>query len=177
MKRLLLLAAVVVLMVIYVFKPFLYSRQARMSAKPEVITAVYLNVTGAPLCAKLYKLDKWHGGRPIASKEPIFLALPASLPSPEDGGQAYADNVFELTGFSYQFETQNKLTGQVDISSSHRFDLISWKVLPPYKLRKTDTADPNDDYEVSDAALSFTMKEDNYRMENFIKVNSVDCLN
>ena len=117
MKKIVLILSIITVAVIlgycYLFQPHITFKEVRNSNKPQEIRAVYVNITGDPLCAKLYRLERMEKGKPIASNEPIFLALPKNLPSPEDGELAYSDNLFILSGYRYQFEQRNILSGTV----------------------------------------------------------------
>ncbi|MBT1064087.1 hypothetical protein KJY73_10910 [Bowmanella sp. Y26] len=178
MKKFFLITISIILAVFFwLFQPFSSFSEERLSSQPERVTVVYVTVTGDPQCTKLYKLDSWQDNKPIASKEPVLLALPERLPSPEDGDYAYADNVFELTGFRYQFQESNRLTGSVAVRPSNRFDLVAWTIVTPYKRWKTVTTDPNDPFETSNQPLDFSVEEGGFEPEDFTKVNSIDCLN
>jgi hypothetical protein len=162
----------------YLFRPYLAIKEVRISTNPEEIRAVYVNVTGNPLCAKLYRLERMEGDEPVASDDPIFLALPNSLPSPEDGNYAYSDNLFLLEGYRYQIEERNKLTGNKKTTPSNRFDVIAWEVIAPYKIWKKENSDNTTPIEVAtaNAPMKYRMKSSDHGPSKFIKGNYVDCL-
>ncbi len=109
----------------YLLHSHIAFEEVRVSNEAEEVKAVYVNVTGDPLCAKLYKLDQMDNNRPVVSKTPLFIALPNGAPSPVEGALGYADNVYMLKGYNYLYEERNRLTGATKTSPSHRFDVIA----------------------------------------------------
>lgn len=162
----------------YLFKPQMTFEEVRASDKPEEVKAVFVNVTGDPLCAKLYVLDHMDNDKPVASNEPLFLALPNGMPSPEDSNLAYTDNIFILKGYRYQFEERNKLTKNTQTSASHRFDVISWEIVPPYTKWKSGSSSGNDMVETEKATepVSHQFSNQDNSPNLFTKGNYVDCL-
>lgn len=149
-----------------------------MSSKLHEVKAVYVNITGDPLCAKLYRLDRIEKGKPVSSDEPIFLALPKGLPSPDEGELAYSDNLFLIKGYRYQFKKRNKLTGNSKTSPSNRLDVIAWEVIPPYKKWKNGDSGNSTPIEAVTAStqVKYQMESSDHRPSQFVKSNYVDCL-
>lgn len=54
------------------------------------------------------------------------------MPSPDYGELAFAGNVFALTGYRYQGFKTSRLTGDIQEVPSTRFDVLAWRVEPPY---------------------------------------------
>jgi hypothetical protein len=175
---LLLIVVVLIVGLCYLFQPHIAFEEVRMSNTPFEIKAVYVNVTGDPLCAKLYRLERMEGSKPVASDKPIFLALPKGLPSPDEGKFAHSDNLFLINGYSYQFKERNKLTGNSKSSPSNRVDVIAWEVIPPYK--KWKKGDPGNttplEAETASTPVKYRMKSSDHRPSQFTKGNYVDCL-
>lgn len=181
MKKLivvLIIVAVITAGYFYIFQPHITFQEVRVSNQPEEVKAVFVNVTGDPLCAKLYKLERMDNDKPVASSEPLFLALPDGMASPEEGKLAYTDNIFMLKGYSYRFEEHNKLTQSAKTSTSHRFDVVAWKVVPPYKQWKNGSpgGDAMVEAETVTAPVSYQMSTTDDRPAQFLKGNYVDCL-
>ena len=181
MKKLivvLIIIAAVVAGYFYLFQPHITFKEVRVSNEPEKVKAVFVNVTGDPLCAKLYKLERMDNDKPVASNEPLFLALANDIPSPEDGKLAYTDNIFILKGYSYRFEEHNKLTQSTKTSPSHRFDVITWEVVPPYKQWKegTPSGDAMVEAETATEPVSHRLSKTDDNPTQFVKGNYVDCL-
>lgn len=162
----------------YLFQPHLAFEEVRISDKPDEIKAVYVNITGDPLCAKLYRIERIEDGIPVSSDEPIFPALPENLPSPEDGKTAYSDNLFLIKGYRYQFKERNKLTGHSKTSPSNRVDVIAWEVIPPYKRWKDMDSDNStlSEAETASTPVKYQMKSSDHHPSQFVKNNYVDCL-
>ncbi len=175
---LLLIAVVLIVGFCYLFQPHIAFEEVRISNTPFEIKAVYVNITGEPLCAKLYRLERMEGSKPVASGEPIFLALPKGLPSPDEGELAYSDNLFLVKGYRYQFKERNKLTGKSKTSPSNRLDVIAWEVIPPYKKWKNGDIGNSTTLEAVTASttVKYRMQSSDHRPSQFIKGNFVDCL-
>lgn len=182
MKKIVLIFSIMIMVFIvgygYLFQPHITFEEVRISNKPQEIKAVYVNITGDPLCAKLYRLERMEKGKPVASDEPIFLALPKDLPSPEDGKLAYSDNLFILSGYRRQFEERNKLTGKLKASPSNRFDVIAWEVIPPYKQwRKKDSGSTTPVKAITATTpVRYQTANTDHSPTQFVKGNYVDCL-
>lgn len=175
---LLLIAVVLIVGFSYLFQPHIAFEEVRMSNTPFEIKAVYVNITGDPLCAKLYRLERMEGRKPVASDKPIFPALPKGLPSPDEGELAYSDNIFLIKGYRYQFKERNKLTGNSKTSPSNRLDVIAWEVIPPYKQWKNGNSGSTRPVEVITATtpVKYQMVNTNHDPSRFVKGNYVDCL-
>ncbi|MHC4192299.1 MAG: hypothetical protein ACYSUB_21940 [Planctomycetota bacterium] len=163
---------------LYLFRPHITLQEVRISNNPETVKAVYVNVTGDPLCAKLYRLGGTDNNKLEASKEPLFLALPNSIPSPEDGKLAYSDNVFIIKGYRYQFVQNNKLTGESKFTPSHSFDVVAWEVMAPYKIWKkmSSTGGSAIEAETRTEPVSHQFDNTDHDPNQFTKGNYVDCL-
>lgn len=163
---------------LFLFQPHITFKEVRISSKPDEIVAVYVNITGNPSCAKLYRLERMENGKPVASDDPIFLTMPKDLPSPEDGKLACTDNVFHMKGYGYQFEQHNKLTGHSRITPSNRFDVVAWEVITPYKIRKDSVSASNASIEVMTATtpVQYQLEQTDHHPDQFVKDNYVDCL-
>lgn len=162
----------------YLFQPHITFQEVRVSNQPEEVKAVFVNVTGEPLCAKLYKLERMENDKPVAGNDPLFLALANDMPSPDEGKLAYTDNVFILKGYSYRLEEHNKLTKSTRTSPSHRFDVISWNVVPPYKQWKngSPSGDAMVEAETATEPVSHQLSTTDYSPNQFSKSNYMDCL-
>jgi hypothetical protein len=173
-----LIAATLVVGYCFLFQPHIVLEKVRLSNKPVEIKAVYINMTGDPLCAKLYRIERMEDGKPVSSDEPLFLALPENLPSPEDGKTAHADNMFLIKGYRYQFSERNKLTGHSKTSHSNRLDVIAWEVIAPYKQWNNEDSDNHTPVEATTAStpVKHQMESSDHRPNQFVKGNYVDCL-
>ena len=159
--------------IVFLFKPYETLEEERTTNKLKTINTVYVNYTGDPLCAKLYQ----HKDGDISKiTTPIFLAIPEGMPSPDDGSTAYSNNVFNITGYEYKFVKRNLLTGNAEYSDSNRFDVISWKIVPPYKVwsNKTDK-DGILLTEVKNQPIAYKFDSDNHAPDLFRKGNYIDC--
>jgi hypothetical protein len=163
---------------VFVFQPHVTFKEVLASNQPEEIKAVYMNVTGDPLCANLYKLDHMNNDEPVAGKDPLFLAMPEGIASPEAGNLAYSDNIFIFKGYKYQYEYRNRITGGTKITPSHRFDVIAWKIVTPYK--KWKDSDPEDktmpEAVTSTEPVAYEFKSTDHSRSQFVPDNYVDCL-
>lgn len=181
MKKIVIIAVIVLTLLagyLYLFQPHISFEEIRSSETPIEIKAVYVNVTGDPLCAKLYRLERMQENKPIASSEPLFLGLPDGMPSPEDGDLAYADNLFLIKGYGYQYAARNKLTGNSKMTPSNRIDVLAWEVIAPYKKWKNE--DPGGD-ELLGATIETTPVKHglvgaDHSPDKFVKNNYIDCL-
>jgi hypothetical protein len=175
---LVILLAAIVAAYVFLFRPHVDFKEARASDQVEEIIAVYVGVTGDPLCANLYKLKRMDDGKPVAGKDPLFLALPEGVLSPEAGNLAYSDNVFVLTGYEYKYESKNRITGEIETTPSHRFDVLSWKVVAPYK--KWKDSDPTDktmaEAVTSSEPVAYEFNSADHSPNQFVADNYVDCL-
>jgi len=161
----------------YFFQPHITFEEVRVTYEPEEIKTVYVNVTGDPLCAKLYILDHMENNKPVASKEPLFLAMPMGVSSPEDGSLAYSDNIFVFKGYRYQLKENNKLTNDSRDLYSHRFDVIAWYVITPYKKWNVKTnAEEINEPEIIMEPVSYKLDNKHHNSSQFVKGNYVDCL-
>ena len=161
----------------YFFQPHITYKEVRVTYESEEIKAVYVNVTGDPLCAKLYILDHMENNKPVASKEPLFLAMPMGIPSPEDGGLAYSNNIFVFKGYRYQLKENNKLTNSSEELNSHRFDVIAWSVVTPYKKWKVKTnVEEINEPEIFVEPVSYKLDDTYHTSSQFVKGKYVDCL-
>lgn len=174
----LIISATIVVGYCYLFQPHIAFVEVRISKKPNEMKAIYVNVTGDPLCAKLYRIERMKGDEPIAGNEPLFLALPKGMPSPEDGKFAYSGNLFLIEGYGYQYEERNKLTGKIKTTPSNRFDVIAWEVIAPYKVWKNSDPGNNTPRGAITAAtpVANRMESSDQSPSQFIKGNYVDCL-
>lgn len=162
---------------LYIFQPYITFSEVRISNTPVEIKVVYVNVTGDPLCAKLYSLGSIKDNKPVATKEVFYLAMPDGIPSPEDGDLAVSDNMFLIKGYRYRLIEKNNLTGDSTKSPSHRFDVISWKVMLPYERWKdTVSLDGAVEKEIATDSVSYTFNKADHDPGIFIKGNNIDCL-
>lgn len=181
MKKIVLLLIVAVTLIVgyfYLFQPHMTFKEVRISSKPDEVDAVYVNVTGNPSCAKLYRLESMDNGKPVASDDPLFLAMPKGLPSPEDGKLACSDNLFLIKGYGYQFEERNKLTGHSKITPSNRFDVVAWEVITPYKIWKDGVPGSKSaiDVMIATTPVQHQIEKTDHHSGQFVKGNYVDCL-
>lgn len=175
----LLIGFVVAIAVAYIalFQPYVILEENRLTAQPVTVKTIFVNVTGDPLCAKLYKLDESVSGKLVASKEPLYLALPQDIPSPEDGAQAYSDNLFIVTGYPYEWIEKNRLTGATKITQSYRFDVIAWEIVAPYKIWAGQWGEGvSIDAATAVEPISHRFDGDHSDPGVFVKRNYVDCL-
>lgn len=161
-------------MLIFLFKPYESFHEVRNNTGPITITAKFENVTGDPGCAKLYTGNTRNGSSDL---QPVFPALPDGMPAPDDGPYAYQNNVFELTGFTYDWVFLNKITGLEQRERSGRFDVIKWKLFQPYTVWvKTGADNEGRATEKRYAPIMYDYKSSDYSPANFTLGNYVDCL-
>jgi len=163
---------------IYLFEPYIEVSEKRVSTEYIVVDAVYINVTGDASCAKLYKISNKKSNSTKETKEPLFLALPAKMLSPEDGVWSYANNSFRLKGFEYYWIEKNILTNKLKQSPNARFDVISWELVTPYnKWLNIGIEGGTTEFKESSEPISYKMKNDDYNPNNFEFRSYIDCLN
>ena len=162
---------------IFLFQPHVSFEEVRISNQLKEVNAVFVNVTGDPLCAKLYKLDRMDNNKPVASDTPFFITLPDGAPSPIGGNLGYADNIYVLRGYAYQYEEKNLLTGASNTMPSYRFDVIAWEIKTPYKKWKEPA--PNEvgsiESKISTDPVSFQFTDTDHNPSQFIDNNYIDC--
>ena len=159
------------------FKPYLKLVRERISSKPVTVETVYVNVTGDSHCAKLYLLDQMVDGKPIITNKPLFLYLPINITSPINGELAVSDNIFVLKGYRYKWVETNLLTNTKREFPAARFDVISWRIVPPYK-KWAQQADEQGmiGQDIATDPVSQTYSSSDHNRDLFIGENSIDCL-
>jgi hypothetical protein len=159
--------------VVFLLKPYEIIEEVRTSDHPAKVNAVFVNFTGDASCAKLYR---YAGSNISAISSPIFPALPEEIPPPDEGLIAYSNNIFKLTGYEYQLVKKNLLTGSTVSQTSNRFDVISWEIVPPYKIwtEKTDK-DGILLAETKSDLLAYSLSNSAYKPDLFRKGNYTDC--
>lgn len=175
---LLIILALLIAGYLYLFQPHITFEEVRVSNQPGNVTAVFVNVTGDPLCAKLYKLDHMDNHKPVASKDPLFIALPNLAPSPVRGNLGYADNIYSLKGYNYQYVTRNRLAGTTKTRPSHRFDVIKWEIVTPYKKWKDSGPEGKTMAKavISSESVAYEFNSTDHSRNQFVSDNYVDCL-
>lgn len=178
-KRIFIFLLIIVLIltgiIVFLFKPYINIEEVRTSNQLKVINTVFVNLTGDASCAKLYR----YVGDDISSiSSPIFSALPEGIPPPDEGPTAYSNNIFKLTGHEYHFVMKNILTGSTASQISNRLDVISWEIVPPYKIwtEKTDK-DGILLAETKSDSVAYSLDGDTYEPNLFSKANYNDCSN
>jgi hypothetical protein len=162
---------------VYLFEPYMELDRERISSDPIEIEVAYVNITGEPACAKLYKLDTSGKQRPEITKTPVFIYLPRGLPSPEDDSYAYADNKFTIKGYEYKWVEKNIITGKELESPAERFDVVSWRVHPPYKFwASLKSSDQTPNVKISTDPVEHTFQSSEHNPEYFVGQNSIDCM-
>ena len=160
---------------VYLFEPYIDLSRERVSSKPSDVNAIYINVTGDASCAKLYKLS--NNAISKVTSEPLFLALPFNMPSPEDGEWAYADNVFRLKGYEYIWVEKNYLTNTRKETPAARFDVISWEIVTPYKRWESVNKEGGSTaFEESNEIVAYNIKNNDHNPNNFRFRSYIDCL-
>lgn len=162
------------ILLFFLIKPYESFREVRRSSYPVTILTTFMNVTGEGGCAKLYTSIATGG---VNSQQAIFPALPEGMPAPDDGEYAYHDNVFQLTGFAYNWVFSNKITGSEWHKKSRRFDVIKWKLFPPYAVWVSTGGEGGEPTsEMKYEPLMFEFKSTDYSTAHFKLGNYVDCL-
>ena len=134
----------------------------------------YVNITSDANCTRLYQKTNDQ----VDYSRPIYPAFAGNMPSPDDGPYAYDKNKFKITGFSYQYEKHNLITGSVEIFPSYRIDVITWEAIPPYMVW-TEKIDANDMViaELNETPLFYSIDPDKYPADSFHIGNYINCMN
>lgn len=170
---LLILIFVLAGILVFLLKPYERLEEVRTSNQLNAINAVFVNFTGDASCAKLYR---YKDGNISMISSPIFPALAGNMPPPDDGPTAYSDNIFKLTGYDYQFIKTNLLTHNKISQKSNRFDVVSWEIVPPYKVwtEKTDE-DGVILVETKSDPIAQSLDIKTFEPGLFQKANYIDC--
>lgn len=162
---------------IYLFEPYIELNRERKSLKPIEIKVKYINVTGDGSCAKLYRLIQKNDQKEQLTHEPVFIALPLNMLSPEESVFAYSDNVFILKGYEYVWVEKNLFTGNRRQFPAARFDVIRWQLVPPYqKWISTDTETGSVAYTQSNEPVIQEYSSSDHSPNHFRFPNYIDCL-
>lgn len=162
---------------VYLLEPHIELNRERASAKPIEIDTIYVNVTGEPGCAKLYRLDTGSKQTQVVTKIPVFVYLPEGMPSPVEGNYAYADNKFTLNGYEYKWVKKNAITGEIVEYPAARFDIVNWRLHVPYKLwTSLAPSKQAPDVKTSIDPVEYTYESSKLDVEYFVGQNSIDCL-
>lgn len=162
---------------VYLLEPYIELDRERVSAKPIEIDAIYVNVTGEPGCAKLYRLDTTRKQSPIVTKIPVFVYLPEGMSSPVEGNYAYADNKFTLNGYEYKWVKKNVITGEKVEYAAARFDVVNWRLHAPYKLWASLAPSKHaPEVKTSIDPVEYTYESSEQDAKHFVGLNSIDCL-
>ena len=162
---------------VYLFEPYITLDRERVSTTPIEIETIYVNVTGEPGCAKLYKLDMTNKQNPVTTNFPVFLYLPDDMASPENGNYSYSDNMFTLKGYEYKWVKKNLVTGKNVEYPAERFDVIYWRIHPPYKIwASMENSDQLAEGITSNYPIEYVYKSTEYNSAKFVGRNSIDCL-
>lgn len=117
---------------VYFAEPHIAYREWRITAKPETIDVLYIFYFCGEKFPRLYEIASVDGNWSEPDERPTTVALADGLPSPEDTELALHGNVFSLTGYRYQAEERNIMTGATRSFPATRFDVVSWQVRTPY---------------------------------------------
>jgi hypothetical protein len=170
----LLMVLIIFVLLFFLVRPYESYREVRNNPGPVTIMAKFENVTGDPGCAKLYTKSIKNGE---TGQQPVFPALPEGMSAPDDGPYAYQGNVFELTGFTYDWVFTNKITGSERHKKSGRFDIIKWRLLQPYTVWETAGGeDEAPSIEKRYEPIMYVFNSPDYFAGNFKPGNYVDCL-
>lgn len=162
---------------VYLLEPHIELDRERVSTKPIKIDTIYVNVTGEPGCAKLYRLDTANKQSPVVTKIPVFVYLPEGMPSPEEGNYAYADNKFTLNGYEYKWVKKNAITGEKVEYPAARFDVVNWQLHAPYTFwASLAPSKQAPDVKTSVDSIEHTYESSEHNPKNFVGQNSIDCL-
>ncbi len=158
----------------FLIKPYESFREVRNNPDPVTIMAKFENVTGDPGCAKLYTKSVKNG---VTGQQSVFPALPEGMPAPANRPYAYQGNVFELTGFAYDWVFTNKITGSKRHKKSGRFDVIKWRLLQPNTVwASAGEGDEAPKTETRYEPVIYEYISSDYSSRNFKLGNYVDCL-
>ena len=116
------LACLVVAVFIALTKPYMEYGYGRVDNQPVTIEVEYINVTGDPLCTKLYKVINGE-----VSDEGIFPNIPSDIPDPHDVAELTDGDRLSLTGYLYEWQEKNLITGNTQHRSVNQIDVISWQ--------------------------------------------------
>ncbi|WDE14218.1 hypothetical protein [Thalassomonas haliotis] len=106
---------------IWLFAPYIEGKYVRQGGL-TTIEAEYFTVTGDPLCTKLYRVEKGkitdHG---------VFPNMPADIPDPHTVSELKEGDRLLLTGYLYQWQETNLLTGTISKRKVNMIDVIRWQ--------------------------------------------------
>ncbi len=162
---------------VYLFEPYVVLDRDRVSTIPIYVDTIYVNVTGEPGCAKLYRLNNTDDQNSVITQIPVFVYLPEGLPSPEDGNYAYSNNKFTLKGYEYKWVKKNVITGKKVEYPAARFDVLSWRLHTPYKVwTSLAYSEKPPLVKISTEPVEHTYNSSDHPPTIFIGQNSIDCL-
>ncbi len=170
-KILIIIIAFVILGLFILAKPYETLQEKRVDADKITILTKFINVTGSPNCAKLYMIESVSN---IEKNSAIFTATPETIPAPDDGEYAYADNIFKITGYPYEWIYTNLITGDEHRKKSKRFDVVKWEIITPYTVWLPQQGD-GPLIEKRTTALVYKLKSDDHRAVLFKMDNYIDC--
>jgi len=162
------------LVFLVVAKPYETMDEQRVSTVPVNIIVEFVNVTGDSNCTKLYVKES---DTDIENGSALFPSIPDNIPAPDDGAHAYADNVFKLTGYTYEWVFRNAITGSENRKKSRRFDVIKWEILSPYTIwSERQGVDGEPLTEILTTPLAYEFKFEDHQPALFKMNNYIDCL-
>ena len=143
----LLLWAVIGVVYVYFAEPQWQYHEQRVSSKPDTAEVIYFAFECLNEDCSLRRCAHFAERAETAKGDSFFIkpkqlsvAFATGLPSPEDTDLAVDGNYFFMTGYRYQGQETNFLTGATRQASPPyglRFDVLAWEVKPPYSVVRT----------------------------------------
>jgi hypothetical protein len=146
---LVLIVLLVFCVVVYLFVPYERYEYVRSKNQIQTVTVEYANMTGNPLCSKLYFVIDGE-----VTRQALLARLPSDIPDPNRVDQVIDGRRLIVTGYPNLWRATNLITGSVKTRNTGLFDIVSWR----------DTS--GQEHKTNNAHFP----------ENFISKNYIDCL-
>ena len=110
----------IILTFFYLLDFHLEAEHIRLNDKIVTIQAVYLNMTGDPICTKIYREDNGAG---------VVTNIPTDVPNPNYSGELINNDKLYLKGYMYKWQETNIITGNIiEERDINVIDVIEWGV-------------------------------------------------
>ncbi|WP_281557666.1 hypothetical protein [Thalassomonas sp. RHCl1] len=121
---------------LWLSEPYMQRQYVRISNSPITIEAEYFTVTGDPLCTKFYRVMD---GK--ITDTGIFPNMPTDIPDPHAVAAFKDGDRVELTGFLYQWQETNLVTGTTRSRPVNMIDVLTWQASTGihYQSKQTNT--------------------------------------
>ncbi len=107
---------------VWLTTPYMSYETNRSTNEIVTITAEYLNITGDPLCSKLYEIIDGE-----TSDKAIFPNMPKDIPDPHDMTVLKDGDRLKIRGYRYQWKARNLITGNIEARPAGMVDVVAWE--------------------------------------------------